>query len=76
MMDTQVFLEQMKDILDIENGELSLDDEFKSLDEWSSLAALSLIAMIDEEYEVTLTGNDIRGATTVEDLFNLVAGKS
>ena len=50
--------------------------KFKELDEWSSLIALSLIAMADEEYDVTLKGDDIRNASTVEDLFNTVKAKA
>lgn len=50
--------------------------EFKTLDEWSSLTALSVIAMADEEYDVTLKGDDIRNANTVEDLFNTVKAKA
>lgn len=48
---------------------------FKDLEEWSSLIALSLIAMVDEEYDVTLKGDDIRNAVTVEDLYNTVKNK-
>ena len=48
------------------------DTKFKDLDEWSSLTALSIIAMIDEEYEVKIKGDDIRNSTTIEDLFNIV----
>lgn len=50
--------------------------EFKTLDEWSSLTALSIIAMADDEYDVTLKGDDIRNATTIEDLFNTVKAKA
>ena len=50
--------------------------EFKTLDEWSSLIALSLIAMVDEEYDITIKGDDIRNATTIEDLFNTVKAKA
>ncbi len=57
-------------------SEITPSTAFHDLDEYSSLIALSLIAMVDEEYEVTLTGNDIRNATTVEDLFNLVKAKA
>ena len=49
--------------------------KFKELEEWSSLTALSIIAMIDEEYDVTLKGDDIRNAVTIEDLFNVVKSK-
>lgn len=45
---------------------------FRELDEWSSLIALTLIAMVDEEYHVKLKGEDIRNSQTVEDLFNIV----
>jgi len=48
---------------------------FRDLDEWSSLFALSIIAMIDEEYKVTVKGDDIRNAVTIEDLFNVVQSK-
>ncbi|GAB6278084.1 MAG: acyl carrier protein [Lentimicrobium sp.] len=51
------------------------DTVFKDLDEWSSLLALSIIAMVDEEYEVTLKGDDIRSANTIEDLFEIVKSK-
>lgn len=48
------------------------ETNFKELEEWSSLIALSVIAMVDEEYDVTLKGDDIRNSNTIEDLFNLV----
>ncbi len=51
------------------------DTVFKNLDEWSSLMALSIIAMVDEEYGVALKGDDIRSADTLEDLFNIVKNK-
>lgn len=51
------------------------ETKFRDLDEWSSLIGLSLIAMVDEEYDVTLKGDDIKSAVTVEDLFNTVKSK-
>ena len=51
------------------------ETEFRDLDEWSSLIGLSLIAMVDEEYDITLKGDDIKNANTVEDLFNTVKSK-
>ena len=52
------------------------DTEFKQLEEWSSLMALSLIAMVDEEYDVTLKGDDIKNSKTIEDLFKIVSSKA
>lgn len=51
------------------------ETSFRDLDEWSSLIALSIIAMVDEEYGVTLKGDDIKNATTVQDIFNTVVAK-
>ena len=48
---------------------------FHDLDEWSSLIGLSLIAMIDDEYDVTIKGDELRAAKTVEDVYNLVISK-
>lgn len=48
---------------------------FHELDEYSSLIALSIIAMIDEEYDVQIKGDDMRAAVTIEDLYNTVKSK-
>jgi len=48
---------------------------FKELEEWSSLTALSIIAMVDEELEKRITGADIRSSNTIEDLYNLTIAK-
>lgn len=60
---------------DTDASEIKAETVFKELDEWSSLIALSVIAMVDEEYDVTLKGEDIRTSNTVEDLFNVVKSK-
>lgn len=51
---------------------IKADTNFKDLDEWSSMIALSIIAMIDAEYDVQVKGTDIRDSNTIEDLFNKV----
>lgn len=61
---------------DTDASEIQADTVFKELDEWSSLIALSVIAMVDEEYDITIKGDDIRNSNTVEDLFNAVKAKA
>ena len=61
---------------DTDASAFKAETEFKILEEWSSLIALSVIAMVDEEYDVTLKGDDIRNAVTIEDLYNLVKNKA
>ncbi|SEV84376.1 Phosphopantetheine attachment site [Prevotella aff. ruminicola Tc2-24] len=60
---------------DTDASEIKAETVFKELDEWSSLIALSIIAMVDEEYDVTLQGEDIRAANTIEELYQIVKGK-
>ena len=55
--------------------EFQANTEFRQLKEWSSLIALSIIAMVDEEYNVKLKGDDIRNSNTIEDLFNVVKSR-
>lgn len=54
---------------------IELSTMYKELDEWSSLIAFAVIAMVKLEYDKTVTGAEIRHCNTVEDLFNLVAAK-
>lgn len=61
---------------DTDASDIQAETNFRDLDEWSSLIALSIIAMVDEEYDITLKGDDIKNATTVEDLFNTVKAKA
>lgn len=65
----KLFAEQLDETA--ENA-LKANTVFKELDDWSSLVALSIIAMVDEEYGVALKGDDIRNADTIEDLYNIV----
>ena len=51
------------------------ETEFRELDEWSSLIALSIIAMVDEEYDVALKGDDVKSSVTIEDLYKKVIEK-
>lgn len=48
---------------------------YKELDEWSSLVALSIISMVDDEMDKRLTGADLRSCSSIEELFNLLEAK-
>jgi len=76
-MDIQEFVENFANQFDeTDVTKITATTVFRDLEEWSSLIALSIIAMVDEEYDVTLKGDDIRGAVTVGDLFNVVKSKA
>ena len=76
-MELKEFIENFANQFDdTDANEIKAETIFKELDEWSSLIALSVIAMVDEEYDVTIKGEDIRNSNTVEDLFNAVKAKA
>ena len=50
----------------------SAETRFRELDEWSSLLALSVLAMVDEEYDVQLKADQMRKANTVQELCDIV----
>ena len=57
---------------DTDASEIKAETVFKELDEWSSLTALSVIAMVDDEYDVIIKGNDIINSDTIQDFFDVV----
>lgn len=70
------FIEAFADEFDDTDASVfKADTEFKTLDEWSSLTALSIIAMIDDQMDKSITGADIRASKTIEDLYNLAQSK-
>ena len=72
-MNIQDFIENFAAQFDETDEELfAADTRFKELDEWSSLTALSIIAMVDDEYDVIIKGNDIISSDTIQDLYNVV----
>lgn len=75
-MDIKEFIEHFAEQFDeTDINEFTPKTVFHDLDEYSSLMALSIIAMINEEYDVTLKGDDMSAAVTIEDLFNTVKSK-
>lgn len=53
----------------------STKTRFRDINEWSSLMALSIIAMVDSEYNVKIKGDDIRNSETIEDIFLIVKSR-
>ena len=75
-MNQNEFLHHFTEALELESqSEVNMGVAFKGLEEWDSLAQLSLIAMLDEEYEVELESEDFDKLNTVEDLYLFVKSK-
>lgn len=70
------FVARFAEELDDTPAELvTATSEYKRFEEWSSLVALSIIFMVDDEYDKSITGADLRNCTTIEELYNLVENK-
>lgn len=76
-MEINEFIEKFADIFDDTDAEtLSPDTKFREIDEWSSLTALGVIALADEEFDVELSGIEMRKASTIQELFELISCKA
>lgn len=63
------FITLFQETLEIEGeNQLTKETVFRDLDQWDSLAFLSVIAMIDEEYDIVIEGNDFKKLITIGDL--------
>lgn len=68
----QLFAEQFDDT---DASDFNASTVFHNLDEWSSLIGLSIIAMVDEEFEIALNADDMISSITIEDLYNKIIAK-
>jgi acyl carrier protein len=65
------FIKELADILEIQDQEIS-ETIFLRTGNWDSLAILSTISLIDELYNVTVPGNQLRECSTIGDIVRLV----
>lgn len=72
MIDEKEFIQNFADQFDDEPEGLTLETRFRDIDEWSSLIALSEMAMCDEEYDVIISANEMENANKIVDLYNIV----
>lgn len=75
-LEMTTFIQDFEELFDeVEQGSITKETIIRDLDEWSSLIALTLIAMADENYEIKLTGDDIRTSITVDDIYQKILAK-
>ncbi len=76
-MDLKQFIDNFAEQLDATAEELglTLETRFRDLDDWTSLVALLVMSMIDEEYDVTLSAEEMVAASTIGDLYTCVSNK-
>lgn len=62
------FIELLAEAIERED-EIRMEDEFRNYPEWSSIAYLSIIAMMDEEYDTQIEEADFKKLRTVQELY-------
>lgn len=70
-MTKQDFLEKLKTDLEIDSH-LSLDTEFKQIEEWDSLTVLMLLAFIENNFHINLKAKDIEVLTDFNSLIKVI----
>lgn len=74
-MKEEKFLEQFIAQFDDEPTGVTMDTDFRDIDDWDSLTALGIISMIDDEYNVKVSGEELKSSKSVRDIFNIVKTK-
>lgn len=70
-MKTQVFLEKLQEELE-EETTLTTDTVLKSLDSYDSLALLTIIAFVDENFSKKIEAKNFKDIKTIDDLMNVI----
>lgn len=72
-MNIQDFIEKFAEAVEVDSAEdLNENTKFRELDEWSSLAVLSVIAMLDEEYDTQIENADFKKLQTISDIVQFI----
>ncbi len=58
----------LEDMMELDEGDLTLDRALDDIDEYDSMAKLSLIVLMEDEFGIKLTGDTIKGFETVGDI--------
>lgn len=75
-MNIDDFVENFSELFEeTEKANFTRLTRFRDIEEWSSLLALSAIAMVDDKYRIKITGDNLRDADTIEDIFKIVQKK-
>ena len=72
IMDIKEKLGLIEECMDLDEGTLKLEDILDEYEEWDSVTALSIIAMVDEQFHRTLSGDALKEAKTVSDIIALM----
>jgi acyl carrier protein len=75
-MSIDLLISQIEEEFDeVPKGTITALTSFREIDGWSSMHALILIALIDNHYDILLTGTELKNAQTIQDIFDIIKSK-
>jgi acyl carrier protein len=75
-MEANKFLKDFVEIFDDKPTEtVTMKTVFRDIEGWDSMAALGLMAMVDVEYKIKISGQEIKDSQTVGELYNIINNK-
>jgi acyl carrier protein len=63
-------VEKIKDLLEIE--ELDIQTKFINLEEWDSLSVLTILALLDSDYKITMTQKEVEAFSSIAEFVEYV----
>ncbi|MBR4877463.1 MAG: hypothetical protein IKU14_07115 [Rhodocyclaceae bacterium] len=69
-MNIQEKLAKLEEIMDLDEGTLRPDMALEDVEEWDSLAALSYVVMMADDFGKTIPGPQVRAFKTVQDILD------
>lgn len=69
------FLNAFKEALEIEEEKVNMNDVMADFDTWDSMSRLSLIALLDEHFEIEVSDDEFENLKTVQNLYDRVEAK-
>lgn len=76
MISIKEFIEKLEEEFDdVESGSLTNDTNYREIENWGSMHALIIIALVDTEWDVSLNGSDLKSTNTIQELYDKVVAK-
>ncbi len=71
-MSDQEKIAMLEEMMELDDGTLAADTALADIEEYDSMAKLSLIVLMEDEFDVKLDGDTIKGFETVGDILKLM----
>ena len=69
-MDLEKKMELLSELLELEISDFSHETNLDDLEEWDSLAAISYVVLMDEEFGIVANPDDIKKFKTIQDILD------